>query len=142
MRVIAGTLKGRHISETHGHHTHPMSEKIRGALFNALGDIEGLTVLDAFTGTGAVAIESVSRGSSQVVALDLDKDAYKTAAANVENLKLNEKIEVLRINAKSWSNRNLDKLFDIVIADAPFDEVNDVLLEKVARHVRPQGLLI
>jgi len=55
MRIIAGNLKGRIFHDPPGHHSHPMSEKARGALFNTLGDIEGLTVLDAMAGSGALA---------------------------------------------------------------------------------------
>jgi 16S rRNA (guanine966-N2)-methyltransferase len=69
MRVVAGSLKGRIFNEPSGHQTHPMSEKVRGALFNALGDIEGLSVLDAFAGSGALSFEAVSRGAKSVVRL-------------------------------------------------------------------------
>jgi 16S rRNA (guanine966-N2)-methyltransferase len=69
MRIIAGELKGRNIQEPYGHRTHPMSEKVRGAVFNALGDIEGLAVLDAFAGTGALSFEAVIKkhGNAQLI---------------------------------------------------------------------------
>ncbi len=142
MRIIAGSLKGRILADPKGHRTHPMSEKIRGALFNALGDIEGLTVLDAFTGTGAVAIEAVSRGAKSVLAIDYDKEAFLCASGNIKSLNLEKTVTLLKVNAKSWSNNNQAKLFDIVIADPPFDEVNDALLEKLHRQVKPNGLYI
>ena len=142
MRIVAGALKGRILADPKGHRTHPMSEKIRGALFNALGDISGLTLLDAFTGTGAIAIEAISRGAKSVVAIDYDKEAFLCAHGNVKLLQLEKQIKVLKTNAKAWSNNNLEKIFDIVVADPPFDEVNDALLEKIARHCKLEGLLI
>ena len=142
MRVIAGQLRGRVIADPKGHRTHPMSEKIRGALFNALGDIEGLTVLDAFTGTGAVAIEAISRGAQKVTAIDYDKEAFLCASGNVKSLKLENVIMLLKVNAKSWSNNNQDKLYDVVVADPPFNEVNDTLLEKMHRHIKPNGIFV
>ncbi|MDQ3093838.1 MAG: RsmD family RNA methyltransferase [bacterium] len=142
MRIVAGKFGGRIIADTQGNNTHPMSEKIRGALFNSLGDIEGLNILDAFTGTGAVAIEAVSRGAASVRALDVDADAFKTASANVASLKLNSQIDVQRINVKAWSNRNQSTSFDIVIADMPFEEVNDRMLEKLHKHIKLNGLLV
>nr|MBP9820948.1 RsmD family RNA methyltransferase [Candidatus Saccharibacteria bacterium] len=60
MRIIAGFLGGRLIESPHNNKTHPMSEKMRGALFNSLGDINGLTFLDAFAGTGACGFEAIS----------------------------------------------------------------------------------
>ncbi len=142
MRIVAGTLKGRLLADPKGHRTHPMSEKIRGALFNTLGDIEGLRVLDAFTGTGAVAVEAVSRGAKAVTAIDYDKEAFLCASANVKSVGLEKIITLRKVNAKSWSNNNQGTYYDIVIADPPFDEVNDALLEKIGRHVTENGLLI
>ncbi len=142
MRIVAGRFKGRILADPKGHRTHPMSEKIRGALFNSLGDIEGLTILDAFTGTGAVAIEAASRGAQAVTAIDYDKEAFLCAGSNIKALKLEKVITLLKVNAKSWSNNNHDKLFDIVIADLPFDEVNDALLEKIGRHCKLAGIYI
>ena len=142
MRIISGSLKGRILADPKSHRTHPMSEKIRGALFNVLGDLSGLTVLDAFTGSGAIAIEAVSRGAQSVMAIDNDLDAYKCAYGNVQLLNITDKVEVLRTNVKSWSNNNISKQYDIVIADAPFDTVNDALLEKVGRHVTSGGLYV
>lgn len=119
-----------------------MSEKIRGALFNALGDIESLTVLDAFTGTGAIAIEAISRGAKSVLALDNDSDAFKNAVANVRSLTLEKQITVVCINAVTWSNRSLKQNYNIVIADPPFDVINDVLINKISRHCIVGGIYI
>ena len=60
MRVISGKFGGQLFDAPKGHRTHPMSEKVRGALFSVLGDISGLTVLDAFAGSGALSIEAIS----------------------------------------------------------------------------------
>ena len=138
MRVIAGSLKGRNITETHGHRTHPMSEKIRGALFNVLGDIEGLTVLDAFTGTGALCVEAVSRGVTSAIAVDSDKEAFRTASKTAIGLP----IKVIQANVSSWSDNNADTLFDIVFADPPYDDAKLGLLEKLAVHVKPKGVYV
>lgn len=61
LRVISGSLGGRLINSPPGNKTHPMSEKMRGAIFNILGNIEGLDVLDAYSGSGAIALEAISR---------------------------------------------------------------------------------
>ena len=60
MRVIAGFLGGRVFESPHGHRTHPMSEKMRGAIFGVLGDIKQLRVLDVFSGSGAVSIDAIN----------------------------------------------------------------------------------
>ena len=142
MRIVAGELKGRQFDSPHGHRTHPMSDKARGALFSALGDIVGLTVLDAFAGSGALAIEAISQGASRATAIDIDKKAVATIDANLQKLQLQEQIKVIRANASGWSDNNSDKQFDLVFCDPPYDQLQLKLLQKLARHASPDGLYI
>lgn len=142
MRIISGDLSGRTFESVHGHRTHPMSEKIRGALFNALGDIEGLTLLDAYAGTGALSFEAISRGAASAVALDADKKAARTIKENIAALGLEDKIVSSLIYAHSWSRRNQAKQFDLVILDPPFDGVEPKQLLQLAKHVKPGGILV
>jgi 16S rRNA (guanine966-N2)-methyltransferase len=142
MRIIAGKLKGREFKSPRGHHTHPMSDKIRGALFNVLGDVEGLTFLDAFAGSGALAFEAVSRGAASAVAIDNDKNAQRAIKENIKELDTN-RVKAIAAGASSWSENNYDKQFDIVLLDPPYDNLQINLLEKLAdRHVKPGGLAV
>lgn len=142
MRVIAGSLGGRNFDSPRNNRTHPMSEKARGALFNALGDLSGLTVLDAFAGSGALSVEAVSRGASSVTAIDLDTDAYKTIAANVELLGLREQITPLRKNIAGWTRNNQQLQFDVVLADPPYDDIRPDILQNLALQTKPNGLFV
>jgi 16S rRNA (guanine966-N2)-methyltransferase len=142
MRVIAGRLGGRNFDSPHTQRTHPMSDKVRGALFNALGDLGGLTVLDAFAGSGACSIEAVSRGAKSVLAIDIDPEAVKTIAENVKTLNLTDVITVRRKNVSGWSRNNQDKQFDIVLADPPYNDIRPDVLERLMVHVRPGGLFV
>lgn len=142
MRVISGTLGGRSFESPKGHRTHPMGDKIRGALFNVLGDISDLTVLDAFAGSGAISIEALSRGASQATMLETDKEAYETIQDNVRTLGLEEHAHVMHINARSWSYRNNTERFDLVICDPPYDRLQESVIEKLAKHTKPNGLLV
>ena len=143
MRVIAGTLRGKTFHELHKHRMHPMSEKIRGALFNVLGDIEGLTFLDAFAGSGALSFEAVSRGAKSSIAIEKDRAAHSLIDKNVEELRLKKKVHVVRANTAGWSIHNAEKKFDIVLLDPPFSDMQPNLLTKlVKRHVKVRGLAI
>lgn len=119
-----------------------MGDKIRGALFNILGDIEGLTVLDAFAGSGALSIEAISRGAKEAVAIDIDKEAYQTVQANVAALGLQDKITVMRKNIGGWSRNNQSMLFDIVLADPPYNDIRPTLLQKLIYQVQPNGVFV
>jgi 16S rRNA (guanine966-N2)-methyltransferase len=115
MRIIAGKLGGRTFQAPKTNNTHPMSDKIRGALFNILGDLSGLTVLDAFAGSGAVGFEAISRGATHAYLIELDKDAYGTIKQNAKALGVEDVVTVVRKNIKGWSNNNTQRFFDIVI---------------------------
>jgi len=142
MRVIAGGLKGRQISEAHGKRTHPMSEKVRGALFNALGDIDGLSVLDAFAGTGAVSVEAISRGAASAMAVDSDDEAHRCVTKNIRSMRLEKCIKAVRANVSTWSEQNPDFFFDVVICDPPYDDVKPELLKKIAAHTKQGGVFV
>ncbi len=143
MRIIAGELKGRNFESVQGHRTHPMSEKIRGAVFNALGDIKGLTVLDAYAGTGALGFEALSRGASQVTMIDADQKAATQMIKNRELLQLSEEqASITRAFAHSWSRRHQNEAFDIVLLDPPYDAVSPKELLLLARHAKKGGVIV
>lgn len=143
MRIISGKLKGRQFQSPHGHRTHPMSEKVRGAIFNVLGDIEGLTILDAFAGSGSLAFEAASRGAKSVIAIDKDTSAHRTIEQNVKVLDLQGTVHATKANAAGWSANNMEKEFDILLLDPPFDDLQTALLDKLIRsHVKGNGLAV
>lgn len=131
MRIIAGELKGRLFGSPRGHRTHPMGDKVRGALFNSLGDLSGLRVLDAFGGSGALSFEAVSRGALSAVVLDSDRQAQQTIAANILQLQLSAKVKLIRASAAAWLSTNR-QTFDLVLLDPPYDAIDGALLERLA----------
>lgn len=142
MRIVAGSLGGRMIATPKGHHTHPMSEKMRGALFNMLGDIEDLSILDAYSGSGAMAIEAISRGAAKVVAIEIDPHAFDVIRSNIRTLNLESQIKVIRANVSKWSEGNFTSTFNLVICDPPYDDIKLSQLEKLKAHVAKDGLLV
>ena len=142
MRIVGGRLSGRVIEAPTGHRTHPMSEKIRGALFSILGDIDGLSVLDACAGSGAIGIEASSRGAARVILIERDKHAQTSIDKNIKELGLSRKIKLINANAGTWSDNNVAQEFDIVILDPPYNEVRSSILDKLARHVAVGGVLV
>lgn len=141
MRIISGQLKGQtfnNISNT----THPMSEKIRGGLFNILGDIEGLALLDCYAGTGAIAFEAVSRGAESAVLVESNKKAQKSIADNIRSLNLETKIKLVSNSVSGFINSN-DQSFNLVVCDPPFDQPIDIeTILRLEPLVKLGGLLI
>lgn len=142
MRVIAGKLGGQNFNSPRGHRTHPMSEKARGAIFGVLGDIYGLTVLDAFAGSGALAIEAISRGAKRAVAVEMDKTAQKINSENITELGIEDRIKSTRASVKAWSTRHQSETFDLILADPPYDNIPYRDLRSLPRHLSDNGTLV
>ncbi len=142
MRIITGKLGGRQLQSPKGHRTHPMSEKARGAIFNMLGDITGLTVLDAFAGSGALSLEAVSRGAAHATAIEIDPAAYQTIIENIQTLRSDHEVTPIRARAGGWSDNNPDAKFDIIICDPPYDQTQLPTIQKLIDHLGTNGTLV
>lgn len=125
-----------------GHRTHPMSDKVRGALFTMLGDLDGLTVLDAFAGSGALSFEAVSHGAASALAIEPDRTAQKTIAQNIRALGLDGQVRLVKATANAWLSTNAGATFDIVLCDPPYDDLQQPLVQRLAELVKPSGLLV
>ncbi|MBP9738974.1 16S rRNA (guanine(966)-N(2))-methyltransferase RsmD [Candidatus Saccharibacteria bacterium] len=141
MRIIAGRYGSRIIRAPRGHKTHPMGERIRSSLFNSLGDLSGKTVLDAFAGSGSLAIEAVSRGAESAVATESDRAAYLVVKANVEKLGAHN-VQVVKASCHAWSSTNVDKKFDIIFCDPPYNHLQLSTVFALRKHLKPNGLMV
>ncbi len=142
MRIIAGRLGGRVFDTPGGHRTHPMSDKVRGGLFNALGDITGLTVLDAFAGSGALSFEAASRGALHCIAIESDRRAQAIIVKNLETLGIKDRVQAVNAYCASWSGRHQREAFDILLMDPPYDNLQIADMEKLVRHLKPDGIMV
>lgn len=116
MRVIGGELGGRQLLAPKGWKVRPTPERVREAIFSALGDISGFHVADLYCGTGALGIEALSRGAATAVLIDRDT---RLAAGNVHNLDLTGRTRLIRAEASSWI-ATAGERFDLVFADPPY----------------------
>ena len=122
MRVIAGELKGQRLVAPRGWKVRPTSDRVREAIFSTLGDrVEGARVLDLYCGTGALAIEALSRGAERAVLVDRDT---RPALGNVNRLELEDRVELVRADIARWlgkvSSASFAGKFDLVFVDAPY----------------------
>lgn len=132
MRVIAGELKGQRLVAPRGWKVRPTSDRVREAIFSALGErVVGGRVLDLYCGTGALAIEALSRGAASAVLVDQDT---RPALGNVQRLGLGDRAELVRADISRWleqvSPAHAAGKFDLVFVDAPYR-----LADRVSRHL-------
>jgi 16S rRNA (guanine966-N2)-methyltransferase len=116
MRVVAGELGGRRLHAPRGSVIRPTSDRVREAVFSILGPIEGAEALDLFAGTGAMAIEAISRGAARATLVDRSVGA---AARNVGSLGLEERVRIVRADARTFLARDGGQ-YDLIFCDPPY----------------------
>jgi 16S rRNA (guanine(966)-N(2))-methyltransferase RsmD len=120
VRVIAGDLKGQQLVAPRGWKVRPTSDRVREAIFSVLGErVQDARVLDLYCGTGALAIEALSRGAARATLVDRDT---RTALGNLERLGLGERVELIRADVLRWlaTSEGGGREFDLVFVDAPY----------------------
>lgn len=123
MRVIAGRYGGRRLKAPRGRSTRPTSDRVREALFSALGDVQETTVLDLFAGTGALGIEALSRGAAEALFVERSAPALQALRANLASLELREpEARVWRAEAGEALQRarERDETYDLIFVDPPY----------------------
>ena len=123
MRVISGKCRGTHLVAPEGMETRPTTDRIKETLFNMIAfDIPECHFLDLFSGSGAIGIESLSRGAKYAVFVDQGNKALACIKENLEKTRLKESAEVLACTAQeaihTLSLRK--KSFDIIFMDPPY----------------------
>ena len=126
MRIVGGKYRHRLIIFPDDMaHTRPTKDRIREAIYSALGDISGARVLDLYAGSGAMGIEALSRGAKHCEFVDISKGAVAVIKENVNALKINND-EYRILNEKDFQAldrfKNENKQFDLVILDPPYEE--------------------
>ena len=119
MRIISGKYKGRIIKAAKG--IRPTEEKIRKTLFDILGDIEGLSFLELFAGSGAVGLEAASRGAAELVLAENDRDCILAINQNIESLRMEScQLYPLDVPRVIENLAKAKKKFDLIFLDPPY----------------------
>jgi 16S rRNA (guanine966-N2)-methyltransferase len=146
LRIIAGSRKGARILAPKGLDTRPTGDRVREAVFNLVGPVEGAEVLDLFAGSGAMGLEALSRGAARVTFVESDRAAADMILRNLDKLRL-EGATVLREEA---ARRLADDVrggrrYDLVLIDPPY-AMFARFLPTLAAHlpavVAPGGLAV
>ncbi|HEY2300968.1 MAG TPA: RsmD family RNA methyltransferase, partial [Acidimicrobiales bacterium] len=121
MRVVAGEAKGRRLQAPRGDATRPTSDRVREAIFDVLGGLDGVdgrTVADLFAGSGALAIEALSRGATHAVLVDRAPAAVAAIRANLAATGLTTRADVVRDDVARWAERAVP--VGLVLCDPPY----------------------
>jgi len=142
IRLISGVYGGRKIEAPDGNATHPMSERVRNALFNSIGSqIVGTDILDAFAGTGSIGLEALSRGAKRATFVERDRLAQNILTKNVASLDVREQVTIIRSSVKTWSETTHQE-FDIIFADPPYGDMQLSTVSELFGLLKLGGLMV
>lgn len=138
IRITSGKYRGRNIESPNSKLTHPMGAREKLALFNMItGELDGARVLDAYAGSGALGIEALSRGAKEVVFVEKDAKTCKIIRENLSKLDLSS--EVI---CSSVVNFTTTDLFDVIIADPPYDRFDELEIIHLVDALKQGGTLV
>jgi 16S rRNA (guanine966-N2)-methyltransferase len=142
VRLIAGRFGGRIIEGSGTTRTHPMSERIRNALFNKIAsEIPRADVLDAWAGSGSLGLEALSRGAHHVTFVEKDRVAQKIIDKNIKTLNVSGQSTHIKANISSWLNKT-NEHYDLIFADPPFHDPQLSTVSDLFALLKPNGLMV
>ena len=122
MRVISGKAKGSKLSSIESLSTRPTLDRVKESLFNIIHDkINDSVVLDLFAGSGALGIESISRGAKKAYFCDNNYEAIKMIKKNLEKTKFLDKSIIMNCDYKNCL-KSINEKIDIVFIDPPYKD--------------------
>ena len=132
MRIISGTMRGTKLFTLEGENTRPTLDRVKEALFSKINyKLQDATVLDLFSGSGALALESLSRGAKKSFLCDQSRDAIKIINQNIEKTKTKDRTLLLNCDyKKALEEFKIKKIkFDVIFLDPPYklNLINDCL---------------
>ena len=148
LHVLTGSAKGRKLKVPKGQKIRPMTSRVKKSVFDTLGDIEGLSVLDIFAGTGGVGIEALSRGAGSVTFVEKDTSVFRILSENVTACGFKENSELICSDyVKAFKKLSDQKLqFDIIFLDPPYPMYKikgaDDLVREANELLKTGGLVI
>lgn len=120
MHITAGRFRGRNLPVPKHAGIRPTPSKVRQALFNILGDIEGACVLDLFSGSGLMALEALSRGAAEVTSVEKNKRIFKYLQDVRHDWDIQADWQLLCGDVRGVLPRLAGRRFDLVFADPPY----------------------
>lgn len=144
MRIIAGALKGRRLATPRWAGLRPSSDRLRETLFNILSSrVDGARVLDGYAGTGAVGLEALSRGATDVLFVDRDGRAAALIAENLRRCGVEKGCAIMRADIGRLSRALGERRFDLILLDPPYTDPDaEAVVAQAGAWLAPGGLLV
>jgi 16S rRNA (guanine966-N2)-methyltransferase len=121
LRIVGGEARGRPLRAVPGKSIRPTADRVRQSLFDALGQrMDGLAVLDLYAGTGALALEALSRGAAHAVLVESDPRACAAIFHNIASLRYDGRCRLVRGELPQALEQLRGERFHLVFSDPPY----------------------
>lgn len=138
MRIISGVARGTKLYTLEGENTRPTLDRVKEPLFSIIQhEIKDAVVLDLFSGSGALALETLSRGAKKAVLCDKSRNAIDIIKKNIEKTHFQDKTEILCADYKKCLDV-INEKFDLIFIDPPYKL--DVAVKAVGKILEKQLL--
>lgn len=138
MRIISGIRRGHKLVEFDGEDIRPTTDRVKESIFNLIQSyVTDASVLDMFSGSGALSFEALSRGASRAVCVDADKRSVEVIRRNAADLDFTDKCEIIHCSCFDYMKKS-GAGFDIIFLDPPY---NRGFIEPVLDGIVENGLL-
>ena len=144
MRITGGTHRSRALKAPRGSSTRPTSDRVREALFAILAahaELGGVRVLDLYAGTGALALEALSRGAARATLVERGREALGAIRANVAALRVGGQVEIVAAPVERSASALRGGGFGLVFVDPPYADVASGVALRAVEEVVAAGAL-
>jgi len=121
--------------------TRPVMERTRHAIFQVLGDLTGLNVLDLYAGSGALGLEALSLGANSATFVDTARIAIDAIKSNCSTLGITQKVIVINSKVEDFIKTN-QSTYDIIFFDPPYADLDQRQLKLAANQLTLDGILV
>jgi 16S rRNA (guanine(966)-N(2))-methyltransferase RsmD len=148
LHVLTGSHKGRKLKVPKGRKIRPTTSRVKKSIFDKLGDISGLKILDIFAGSGGLGIESLSRGASHVTFIEKDPGVFKILYQNVSTCSFVDKATLVCSHYEEAVKRMAGnkEIFDIIFIDPPYNLYKELEVEDfitlASRVLSDDGIMV
>lgn len=148
LHVLTGSAKGRKLKVPKGRGVRPTTSRVKKAVFDTLGDISGLEVLDLFAGSGGLGIEALSRGAAHVTFIEKDPAVYKVLKENLSLCGFLTRATLVRTHYEGAINKlkKEGRKFDLILIDPPYVSYGrkrvDDFIHQVSEILEDDGVIV
>ncbi len=146
MKIVGGQWRSHSLAQPKTRSVRPLSEKVRAAIFDVLGPIDGTTVLDAYAGSGAAGFEALSRGAMLVEAIETNRSVTRVIQDNAKSLGADFSYVLYQMTVETWlaspRQQTDQERYDVIIADPPYSQLDDDVLSRLVRFLVQDGRLV